>query len=49
MKAGQARIDVLIQRRVRRWQIAGQDPADAFRGLYVSDFECQYFGRHVVL
>lgn len=32
-----ARIDVLLRREVRRWQLAGQDPADAFRGLYVSD------------
>ena len=34
-----ARIDILIQRAVRRWQLAGQDQADAFRGLYVSDAE----------
>jgi AAA+ superfamily predicted ATPase len=31
------RIDVLIQREVRRWQLAGQNPADDFRGLYLSD------------
>ena len=31
------RIDALLHREVRRWQVAGQDPADAFRGLYVSD------------
>lgn len=31
------RIDALLRREVRRWQLAGQDPADAFRGLYVSD------------
>ncbi len=31
------RIDVLIQRQVRLWQKAGQDPKDNFRGLYVSD------------
>jgi len=34
-----ARIDILIQRAVRRWQLAGQDQADAFRGLYISDAE----------
>lgn len=32
-----ARIDVRIHRQVRRWQRAGQDPGDAFRGLYLSD------------
>ena len=32
-----ARIDILIHREVRRWQLAGQDPTDAFRGQYVSD------------
>jgi len=39
LKAELARIDVLIRREVRRWQLAGQDPGDAFRGLYVSDAE----------
>src|SRR5512140_3486327 len=37
-----ARIDILIQRAVRRWQLAGQDQADAFRGLYVSDAEVDH-------
>ena len=37
VQAELARIDVLIRREVRRWQRAGQDPTDAFRGLYVSD------------
>ena len=32
-----ARIDLLLGHEVRRWQLAGQDAADAFRGLYVSD------------
>lgn len=32
-----ARIDLLLQREVQRWKAAGQDPADQFRGLYVSD------------
>ena len=31
------RIDALIQREVRRWQLAGQNPANNFRGLYISD------------
>ena len=39
LQAELARIDVLIQRQVQRWQLAGQDPGDAFRGLYVSDDE----------
>lgn len=37
MQAALARIDALIAREVHRWQHAGQDTADDFRGLYVSD------------
>jgi ATP-dependent 26S proteasome regulatory subunit len=37
LQAELARIDILIHREVRRWQLAGQDPTDAFRGQYVSD------------
>ena len=32
-----ARIDLLLRREIHRWRLAGQDPADDFRGLYVSD------------
>ena len=32
-----ARIDILIHREIRRWQLAGQNMEDNFRGLYVSD------------
>ncbi len=39
LEAELARIDVLIHREVRRWQLAGQDPTDAFRGQYISDAE----------
>jgi hypothetical protein len=35
------KIDVLIQREVRRWQLAGQDPTDAYRGMYVSDADAE--------
>ncbi len=34
-----ARVDILIRYEVRRWQLAGQDPEDKFRGLYVADAE----------
>jgi len=30
-------LDARLEQDVRRWQLAGQDPADRFRGLYVSD------------
>jgi Winged helix domain, variant/ATPase family associated with various cellular activities (AAA) len=30
-------LDARLEQNVRRWQMAGQDPADRFRGLYVSD------------
>ncbi len=33
------RIDLLIQRQVRLWQLAGQDPRDDLRGLYLTDQE----------
>jgi ATP-dependent 26S proteasome regulatory subunit len=36
LQAELARIDILIRREVWRWQLAGQDPDDAFRGLHVS-------------
>jgi ATP-dependent 26S proteasome regulatory subunit len=39
LQAELARIDVLIRREVRRWQLAGQDLADGFRGLHVSGAE----------
>ncbi len=34
-----ARLDLLLQQQIIRWRAAGQDPTDAFRGLYVSDAE----------
>lgn len=34
-------IDARMQRAVRLWQLAGQNPLDSFRGLYVSDPEAQ--------
>ncbi|MBI1881073.1 MAG: ATP-binding protein, partial [Chloroflexi bacterium] len=39
LQAELARVDLLIQREIRQWQLAGQDPADTFRGLYISDAE----------
>ena len=41
LQAELTRIDVLIQHQVRRWQIAGQDPNDVFRGLYLSDLDAE--------
>ncbi len=32
-----ASLDLRLRREVQRWQLAGQDPGDAFRGLYISD------------
>jgi hypothetical protein len=32
-----ARLDVYLKRAVYCWQLAGQDPQDQYRGLYVSD------------
>lgn len=39
LQAELTRIDVFIQRQIQRWRLAGQDPSDTFRGLYVSDAE----------
>src|SRR5262245_49512226 len=39
LQAELARIDIQIQQAVWRWRLAGQDPADTFRGLYISDIE----------
>ncbi len=36
-----AQVDLLLQREVARWQAAGQDPEDDFRGLYISDAVAQ--------
>ena len=41
LRAELERIDVLIRRQVRRWQLAGQDPSDDFRGLYLSDDQAE--------
>ncbi len=41
LQAELTRIDVLLRREVRRWILANQDPADAFRGLYVSDAQAE--------
>lgn len=40
------RIDLFIRRQVLRWQRAGQDPKDAFRGLYISDSEATSLLEH---
>jgi len=32
-------LDARLEQEVRRWQLAGQNPADKFRGLYISDDE----------
>ena len=36
LQAELARLDARLQREVYRWQLAGQDPEDSFRGLKVS-------------
>ena len=45
LKAELARIDILIRREVRRWQMAGQNPDDAFRGLVVSDVDAEQLAQ----
>ncbi len=45
LQAQLERIDILIRQQVERWQQAGQDPLDAFRGLYVSDSEARHLAH----
>lgn len=35
------RMDLLIRREVRRWVVAGQDPNDDYRGMYVTQNEAE--------
>lgn len=37
LQAGLTRVDCLVRREVRRWQLAGQDMDDLYRGLVLSD------------
>ena len=46
LQAELQRIDLLIQRQVLCWQKAGQDPRDAFRGLYIADSEAAALLEH---
>ncbi len=46
LQAELLRIDLLIRRQVLCWQKAGQDPRDAFRGLYISDSEVALLMEH---
>ncbi|MHB1295089.1 MAG: ATP-binding protein [Anaerolineae bacterium] len=58
LQAELARLDLSLAREVRRWQRAGQDPSDAFRGLCLSDEQadalldrplCTHWGQTVDL
>lgn len=39
LEAELARVDLLIRREVRRWVVAGQDPNDDYRGMYIAQAE----------
>ncbi len=39
LEAELGRIDLLIRREVRRWMLAGQDPNDDYRGMYIAQTE----------
>lgn len=41
IQAELARLDVLIGYELRRWQVAGDNPIDAFSGLYISEEEAE--------
>jgi len=39
LKAVLSWLDAHLEREVYRWQLAGRDPSDRFRGLHISDSE----------
>ena len=41
LQAELAYVDLLIRREVRRWVLAGQDPNDDYRGLYITQSEAE--------
>ncbi|MEZ4683775.1 MAG: hypothetical protein R2932_57155 [Caldilineaceae bacterium] len=41
LEAEFARIDIFLRREVRKWVLAGQDPNDDYRGMYVSQAEAE--------
>jgi hypothetical protein len=41
LEAEFARLDILLRREVRRWVLAGQDPTDDYRGMYVTQIEAE--------
>ena len=41
LQAELARLDLRLRAEITRWRLAGQDPGDDFRGLYVSDETAQ--------
>jgi hypothetical protein len=45
LKAVLTWLDARLEREVRCWQLAGQDPADRFRGLYISDADVLALSR----
>ncbi|MCB9137794.1 MAG: ATP-binding protein [Caldilineaceae bacterium] len=40
-----ARLDLLLQREMRRWALAEQDPNDDYRGLYIPQSEAELLSR----
>lgn len=41
LEAQLSRIDILIRREVRVWVLAGQDPNDDYRGMYITQMEAE--------
>jgi len=41
LEAEFARLDVLLRREVRKWVLAGQDPNDDYRGMYIAQAEAE--------
>lgn len=48
LQAELAYIDLLVQRAVRCWVLAGQDPNDDYRGLYVTQSEVEQLLAHPI-
>ncbi|MCB0129148.1 MAG: SH3 domain-containing protein, partial [Caldilineaceae bacterium] len=41
LEAEFARLDLLLRREVRKWVLAGQDPNDDYRGMYITQAEAE--------
>ena len=49
LQAALSWLDARLELSVRRWQLAGQDPSDRFRGLHISDEKALQLAQPIAL